>query len=146
MANKKYVVMCHTDTAGDNDMYPLVAADDSAQIKFHRDNGCEIVCRVTCDEEFCPTMITLQKIKEQPKKTIEVPLLRACPICGGKATIDIQYSDGLYYAQGRCENCQAIGKVRENKGRINAVRAAAIQWNKNDVSYPDKVYGIKKKG
>ena len=72
------------------------------------------------------------------KKTVTVPPLRACPLCGGKATIDELYSDGLYYAQGRCENCHAIGKSRENKGRINAVRAAAIQWNKNDVGYPDK--------
>ena len=137
MANKKYVILCHTDTAGDNDMYPLAAADDIAQIKSHRDNGCKIVGRVSCNEGFCPTMITLQKIKEKTKKTIEVPPLRACPLCGGKATIDELYSDGVYYAQGRCENCHAIGKSRENKGRINAVRAAAIQWNKNDVGYPD---------
>ena len=130
MANKKYVIMCHTDTAGDNDIYPIVAADDNRTIKFHQNNGCKIVGRVSCKEGFCPTMITLQKIKEQPKKSIEVPPLRACPFCGGKATIDVQYSDGLYYAQARCESCHAISSVRENKGRINAVRAAALRWNK----------------
>ncbi len=75
--------------------------------------------------------------KENVKKTVTVPPLRACPLCGGKATIDVLYSDGLYYAQGRCENCQAIGYSRENKGKINACRAATIQWNTNDVSIPD---------
>ena len=130
MANKKYVIMCHTDTAGDNDIYPIVAADDNRTIKFHQNNGCKIVGRVSCKEGFCPTMITLQKIKEQPKKSIEVPPLRACPLCGGKATINVLYSDGLYYAQGRCENCHAISNCRENKGRINAIRAAALRWNK----------------
>lgn len=71
MANKKYVIICHTETAGNNDMYPIVAADDNEQIKIHRNNGCKIVGRITCDAGFCPTMITLQKVKKQPKKPIE---------------------------------------------------------------------------
>ncbi len=83
MASKKYVILCHTDTAGVNDIYPIVAADDNRTIKFHQNNGCKIVGRVNCNEGFRPNAIELNEVTKQPKKSIEVPLLRACPLCGG---------------------------------------------------------------
>ena len=94
--------------------------------------------RVYVDETVCDKCIRSWLIakakselkKENVKKTVTVPPLRACPLCGGKATINVLYSDGLYYAQARCESCHAISSVCENKGRINAVRAAALRWNK----------------
>ena len=98
------------------------------------------VDETVCDKCIRSWLITKAKNelkKENVKKTVTVPLLRACPLCGGEATIDELYSDGLYYAQGRCGYCHAIGKSRENKGRINAIRAAAIQWNTNNVCIPD---------
>ena len=142
MANKKYVIMWNTKSVG-NDICPTVPADDNRQIKSFQNGGYKIVGRVSCNEGFRPNAIELNEATKQPRKSIEVPPLRVCPFCGGKATIDVQYSDGLYYAQARCESCHAISNVRENKGRINAVRAAALRWNKyivkDGVSYKNRV-------